>query len=221
MQQVQSPRPQLINNYLSNYNGVPEPPRVTSPSGHPVVIATSRPQTPPLLAPTSSPRTPGTPKQQPDPDYSDIKTEKHQTQLENLFLLKSPTRRLTEYLREPEPELVNPSEPVKYPAPDEDTIPVQIYQPADVIVRPPSPEVDYSFREFNPHTPGNLGNKSTLLLIKLKHGKIAFNIFRNIIEVPIRSCEIVVLTKIKLQNFYSPQKYKTSDISDMYFKNSK
>lgn len=112
------------------------------------------------MAPTSSPQTPGSPKRRPDPDYSDIKSEKHQAKVENLFLSKSPTRRLTEYLREPEPELVNPSKPVTYPAPDEDTTPVQIYQPADVVVRPASPEVDYDFREFNPHTPGNLVHKN-------------------------------------------------------------
>ena len=153
LREVQSPRPQLINHYLSNYNGVEEPHVVTSPSGAPVSIVTGR-QSVPLLAPSSTPQVPGSPNIYPDPDYHITETDALGNQFhpksERVFFSKGPPRHLEEYFREPVAEELG-----RHPTSDKQTIFVEVYQPEDVVVRPPSPEIDYSFRAVS-----RLGNNS-------------------------------------------------------------
>ena len=59
--------------------------------------------------------------------------------------LKDPARHFDKYFSEPV-DLGYPDEPVNCPAPDEQDISVKVYQPDDVVVRPSSPAIDYSFR---------------------------------------------------------------------------
>ena len=153
LQQVQSPRPQLIHHYLSNYNGVPEPLRAVSPSGAPVNIADSRSHSPSLLTPSATPQTPESPRRHPDPE-PDYSTENRS---ENIFLSKSPSKRLADYLKEPLLDLPQPSEPDNYLAPDYKDYSVENFQPEDVLVRPPSPDIDYSFRGRGSPTNDRIG----------------------------------------------------------------
>lgn len=61
-----------------------------------------------------------------------------------------------EYLREPTGGLIHPVEPDNYWAPDYQADSLQLFQPDDVIVRPPSPDIDYNFQELGSPRGGNL-----------------------------------------------------------------
>ena len=153
LREVQSPRPQLTNNYLSNYNGVEEPYRVTSPSGtfisigepHTLLAPIPSPQAP--ETPLPSPQAPETPRLYPEPGYSiaERSVSQHQPIYQERASLKDPARHFDKYFSEPV-DLGYPDEPVNCPAPDEQDISVKVYQPDDVVVRPSSPAIDYSFR---------------------------------------------------------------------------